>query len=92
MDPFHHAQDLDLAVRIARRGLEQSTAYYIELFLALHQAARWGELVEALKEDPLVGEFAAPKLTYYATTTREDYPHRGRITDLIESGEKIDVT
>ena len=28
----------------------------------------------------------APKLTYYASTTREDFVHTGRITDLIQSG------
>ena len=44
------------------------------------------ELVTAIATDPLVGEFAAGKLRFYATTTREAYPHMGRITTLIENG------
>src|SRR3546814_8490413 len=34
----------------------------------------------------LVGELVGGKLTYYSTTTREVFPNRGRITDLIENG------
>ena len=45
------------------------------------------ELVDSLVEDPLIGEMVGPKLTYYASTTREDFVHKGRITDLIESGK-----
>lgn len=44
------------------------------------------KLVEDLKNDPLIGEFAE-KLTYFGSTTREDYANTGRITDLIKSGE-----
>ncbi|MEC8024211.1 MAG: ferredoxin--NADP reductase [Myxococcota bacterium] len=44
------------------------------------------ELVAALREDPLCGEFAN-KLTYYSSVTREEYEHMGRITDLLESGQ-----
>lgn len=44
------------------------------------------KLVEDLPNDPLVGEIAPARLTYYASTTREDYVHTGRITSLIESG------
>ncbi len=43
-------------------------------------------LVESVEQDPLVGELVGGKLTYYATTTREDFPTKGRITDLIENG------
>ena len=43
-------------------------------------------LVAGLSEDPLVGEMAPEKLRHYQTATREDFTHRGRITDLIESG------
>ncbi|MPZ12188.1 MAG: ferredoxin--NADP reductase [Kiloniellaceae bacterium] len=43
-------------------------------------------MVDALGDDPLVGEIAPSKLTYYASATREDFIHRGRITDLIDSG------
>ncbi len=45
------------------------------------------ELVAATLADPLVGEFAAGRLRLYNTVTREDYPFRGRITDLMASGK-----
>ncbi|MEM7290078.1 MAG: ferredoxin--NADP reductase, partial [Pseudomonadota bacterium] len=41
-------------------------------------------LVDALPDDPLIGEFVQGKLKYYPTTTRETSPTMGRITDLIE--------
>ena len=44
------------------------------------------ELVAALKDDPLIGEFA-DHLTHYATTTREPSPNMGRMTTLIENGK-----
>ncbi|KIN77191.1 ferredoxin--NADP reductase [Sulfitobacter mediterraneus] len=44
------------------------------------------ELVAAVKDDPLVGEFAQG-LRHYCTTTREDYTFMGRITDLMASGK-----
>lgn len=44
------------------------------------------ETVAAAKADPLVGEEATAQLVHYATTTREETPHMGRITDLITSG------
>lgn len=44
------------------------------------------DLVEALKRDPLVGEMAQ-NLRHYCTVTQEDYPFRGRITDLMASGK-----
>lgn len=44
------------------------------------------DLVENLKDDPLVGEEAAQKLKYYPTTTQEDSKFTGRITNLIENG------
>ena len=40
------------------------------------------ELVKALSDDPLIGEMIGDKLTYYPTTTREQSPKMGRITDL----------
>ena len=48
------------------------------------------ELVAAVKEDPLVGEEASEKLVHYATTTREESPQMGRITDTIESGKMFE--
>jgi ferredoxin--NADP+ reductase len=48
---------------------------------------QYGEtLASELMEDPLVGEEAAGKFIRYATTTREESPKMGRITDLIDSG------
>lgn len=44
------------------------------------------ELVEQIKDDPLVGEFAGG-LRHYCTVTREDYEYQGRITDLLLSGK-----
>lgn len=45
------------------------------------------DIVTKTKNDPLVGEEASKQLIHYATTTREDSPHMGRITDLITSGK-----
>ena len=47
------------------------------------------ELVADLKNDPLIGEFAG-QLRHYTTTTREDSPYMGRVTDLIENGKLFD--
>jgi ferredoxin/flavodoxin---NADP+ reductase len=45
------------------------------------------QLVESLKDDPLIGEMVAGKLLYYPTTTREAFPHMGRVTDNLASGK-----
>jgi ferredoxin--NADP+ reductase len=45
------------------------------------------QLVESLKDDPLIGEFVGDKLKYYPTTTREEFHHMGRITDTLASGK-----
>ena len=45
------------------------------------------QLVESLRDDPLIGEFVGDKLKYYPTTTREESPKMGRITDLLKSGQ-----
>jgi ferredoxin--NADP+ reductase len=49
------------------------------------------DLIEALKTDELlndvIGEGFWKKIKYYPTTTREDSPKMGRITDLMRSGE-----
>ena len=49
------------------------------------------ELVENLKHDPLLselyGEDFAKRLLYYPTTTREESPLMGRITDNLTSGK-----
>ena len=51
-------------------------------------------LVEECKNDPLVGEMMGGKLLHVTSLTREEYPLKGRITTLIESGklfEQADV-
>ncbi len=49
------------------------------------------ELIETIRSDDLlaelIGEGFADKLRYYPTTTREESPKMGRITDLMRSGE-----
>ena len=49
------------------------------------------ELIDDIRQDELlaelIGEGFHQKLKYYPTTTREESPKMGRITDLIRSGE-----
>ncbi len=39
-----------------------------------------------LPQHELLGETISKKLLYYPAVTREDFPNRGRLTHLIESG------
>ena len=45
------------------------------------------ELVAFLKSDEVFGDLAQAQLTLYSTTTREESPVMGRITDLMDSGK-----
>lgn len=45
------------------------------------------ELVESVRNDPLVGEMVGDKLKFVTSTTRDEHPVKGRITTLIENGE-----
>jgi ferredoxin/flavodoxin---NADP+ reductase len=45
------------------------------------------ELVARLRDDELFGPLLGEKLVYYPTVTREPFRNRGRITDLITSGQ-----
>jgi ferredoxin--NADP+ reductase len=45
------------------------------------------QLVDSLKDDPLIGDIVGDKLKYYPTTTREPFHHMGRITDNLTSGK-----
>jgi ferredoxin/flavodoxin---NADP+ reductase len=47
-------------------------------------------LVNSLKDDPLIGDLVGDKLMYYPTTTRENSPLMGRITDNLTSGKVFD--
>jgi ferredoxin--NADP+ reductase len=44
------------------------------------------ELVDGVREDPLVGEFVGDKLIYYPSVTREPFERQGRITTLMDEG------
>lgn len=44
-------------------------------------------IAKELPKNEFFGEALAAKLIYYPTVTREDYVHKGRIPDLIESGQ-----
>ncbi len=48
------------------------------------------ELVAAMREDPLVGEFA-DKLIHFTTVTREPFPRPRRITDMMRDGEVFEM-
>ncbi|MEZ5824109.1 MAG: hypothetical protein R3C97_05040 [Geminicoccaceae bacterium] len=45
------------------------------------------DCVQRARRSPLVHEEAAARLIHYAATTGEPSEHRGRITDLLRSGE-----
>ena len=45
------------------------------------------QLVESLLDHEFLGPLIRDKLIYYPTVTREPFRNRGRITDLIESGQ-----
>ncbi len=49
------------------------------------------ELVEGIREDPLVGEFAAEKLALFTSATREPYVCNDRITTLLQSGRLFEL-
>ena len=45
------------------------------------------EFVAATKDDELIGEMAREKLIHFTSVTRDDGPVKGRVTDMINSGE-----
>jgi ferredoxin--NADP+ reductase len=53
----------------------------------IRESAVVGSLVEKVKQHEFLGEAAREKLHYYPTVTREPYRNRGRLTELIESGQ-----
>ena len=44
-------------------------------------------LSDSLKDDPLVGDIAPSRITYYSSTTRDEFVRTGRITDLLKTGK-----
>lgn len=51
------------------------------------QDLNYAELFDELPKDEILGELIGDKLKYYPTVTREDFRTKGRITDLIASGQ-----
>lgn len=48
----------------------------------------YGEYItQSLPEDEYLGELIREKLIYYPTVTREPFQNRGRVTDLVASGQ-----
>ncbi|TCP90672.1 ferredoxin--NADP+ reductase [Rhizobium sp. PP-CC-2G-626] len=45
------------------------------------------DLIEEIRNHEFLAEVVGTKLRHYATATREDYPFRGRVTDLIRNGK-----
>ena len=45
------------------------------------------QLVENLRKDEVFGPMVEDRLIYYPTVTREPFRNRGRVTDLVESGQ-----
>ena len=45
------------------------------------------QLVETLRKDEVFGPMVEDRLIYYPTVTREPFRNRGRVTDLVESGQ-----
>ncbi|MEM9228082.1 MAG: ferredoxin--NADP reductase [Pseudomonadota bacterium] len=43
-------------------------------------------LIQGLAKDPLIGDVAERKVRYLPTTTQDDSPHMGRVTEWISSG------
>ncbi|MGO4566749.1 ferredoxin--NADP reductase [Rhizobium sp. 2YAF20] len=50
------------------------------------------EMVDQLREDPLIGELVGDRLRLHTTTTREPFARMGRITDLLSSGRFFEQT
>jgi ferredoxin--NADP+ reductase len=50
------------------------------------------EMVDQLREDPLIGELVGDRLRLHTTTTREHFARMGRITDLLSSGQFFEQT
>jgi ferredoxin/flavodoxin---NADP+ reductase len=46
--------------------------------------------LKALREHPFLGEMIQAQLVDHACVTREPYPHQGRVTTLVKSGELFD--
>jgi ferredoxin/flavodoxin---NADP+ reductase len=54
-----------------------------------HDLAYEQYLAHELPNDELLGDMVRAQLTYYPTVTREPFRNRGRLTDLIETGQML---
>lgn len=52
--------------------------------------AYYEHFTRELPEHEYLGEMIKEKLIYYPVVSREDYPHRGHITDLMSSGKMFE--
>ena len=52
--------------------------------------AYYDRFTKELPEHEYLGETVKEKLIYYPVVSREEYPHRGHITDLMRSGKLFD--
>ena len=43
-------------------------------------------ITQELPQNEFLGEMVSTQLLYYPTVTREDFEHKGRVTDLLENG------
>ena len=43
-------------------------------------------ITQELPQNEFLGEMVSKQLLYYPTVTREDFEHKGRVTDLLENG------
>lgn len=70
---------------------DPATYERFERVVLVHGVRRVSELAyedvirRQLPNDELIGGMAAAQLIYHPTVTREDYPHRGRVTELFSS-------
>lgn len=55
------------------------------------ELAYGAKIVEALPNDPLIGDLVGDKLSYYPTTTREPSQFEGRISDHIRDGRVFEA-
>jgi len=56
----------------------------------VHELAYRNYIMRTLPENEFLGDAVRDKLIYYPSVTRDDFPTRGRITDLIASGRLFD--
>lgn len=58
----------------------------------LHELDYGHHLVDQIRSDEMLSELVGDKLTFVPTTTREDSPHMGRMTDWLRDGRFAEVT